>query len=133
MFYFAVATCNHTCFNETFSNTICVQELGDFVKPYKEEVRLDEFTITQVIPERVRCLTTILEINCILRDITRKCGIEVRYMVLEYFHTSGYLEEFCPLSYRESLLPNIGEFNLTEEQKIFAIAELERMKISDDV
>ncbi|GBN08064.1 hypothetical protein AVEN_244470-1 [Araneus ventricosus] len=128
-----IATSNLECFNETFSNTNCKQESDDFLKPYREEVPLDEFTTTHVIPERVSCLSMILQTNCILTDITRKCGIRARYMAVQYVHRSGYVDSFCPLSYRESLLPNIDEFNLTEEQKTFAIAELERMKISDDV
>ncbi|GBL99815.1 hypothetical protein AVEN_163819-1, partial [Araneus ventricosus] len=56
MFYFAVATSNLKCFNETFSNTNCRQEMDVFLNPYEKEVPLDEFTTTHVIPERVHCL-----------------------------------------------------------------------------
>ncbi|GBN12151.1 hypothetical protein AVEN_238461-1 [Araneus ventricosus] len=128
-----IATSNLKCFNETFSNTNCRQETDDFVKLYEKEIPVDEFITSHVIPERVYCLSQILLAGCLLEDINRNCGIRVRHATLEYLHRSDFVDGSCPLSYRESLLPDIDEFNLTEEQKTFAISELERMKISDEV
>ncbi|KAF8774744.1 hypothetical protein HNY73_017263 [Argiope bruennichi] len=127
-----VATGNLKCFNETFSHTNCEQERKTFLEPYEKEVPLDEFTTTHVIPERVHCLSEILLANCLLEDITRNCGLRARYATVEYLQRSSFVDGSCPLSYRESLLPALDEFNLTEEQKTFAIAELERMSLSDD-
>ncbi|GBN19939.1 hypothetical protein AVEN_33463-1 [Araneus ventricosus] len=132
MIYFAVATSNLKCFNETFGNTNCQQETDDFIEPYREEILLDEFTTTHVIPQRVYCLSRILLAGCLLEDINRNCGIRARHGTLEYLHRSNFVNGTCPLSYRISLLPDIDKFNLTEEQKTFAISELERMKISDE-
>ncbi|GBM52220.1 hypothetical protein AVEN_213733-1 [Araneus ventricosus] len=79
------------------------------------------------------CRSRILLAGCLLEDINRNCGIRARHGTMEYLHRSNFVNGSCPLSYRISLLPGIDKFNLTEEQKTFAISELERMKISDEV
>ncbi|GBO03823.1 hypothetical protein AVEN_183606-1 [Araneus ventricosus] len=124
MFHFAVLTVKLKCFNETFSNTNCPQESDDFLKPYRKEIPLDEFTTTHVIPERVHCLSQILLINCLVGDITTNCGLRALTLTLEFLHRSAFVERYCPLSYRTGLLEDIDEFNLTEVQKRWAVAEL---------
>ncbi|GBM52219.1 hypothetical protein AVEN_213732-1 [Araneus ventricosus] len=79
------------------------------------------------------CRSRILFAGCFLEDINRNCGIRARHATLEYLHRSNFVNGSCPLSYRITLLPDIDKFNLTEEQKTFAISKLERMKVSDEV
>ncbi|CAL1296976.1 unnamed protein product [Larinioides sclopetarius] len=128
-----VVTTQLKCFNETLSNTNCEQERKGFLKPYETEIQLDEFRTTHVIPERVYCLSQILLVNCIVDDITRNCGLRPRLLTVELLRRYGFVDISCPLSYREGLLEDLDEFNLTENQKTFAIYELERLRILYDV
>ncbi|CAL1296971.1 unnamed protein product [Larinioides sclopetarius] len=120
------------CFNDTFSNTNCEKERKDFLKPYETEIPLDEFTTTHVIPERVHCLSEMLQAKCIVDDITRNCGLRARYLISEFFRRTEFVDRSCPTHYREGLIEDIDEYNLTEDQKTFAIYELERMKAVDE-
>ncbi|CAL1296973.1 unnamed protein product [Larinioides sclopetarius] len=121
------------CFNETFSNTNCNQEREDFLNPYETEIQLDEFTTTHVIPERVHCLSEMLEAKCIVDDITKNCGLRAKRLIGEFYRRTELIDLSCPPHYREGLLEDIDEFNLTEDQKSFAISELLRMKVIDEV
>ncbi|GBN67736.1 hypothetical protein AVEN_39847-1 [Araneus ventricosus] len=133
MLHFTVATSNLKCFNETFSNTNCRQEADDFLEPYLEKLQLDEFTTsTYDIFKRVYCLSELRFLGCLVEDINRNCGIRARYATVEFLQRTSFADDLCPLESRETLLEDIDEFDLTEEQKTFAISELERMKISDE-
>ncbi|CAL1296969.1 unnamed protein product [Larinioides sclopetarius] len=126
-----IVTSNLKCFNETFSNTNCPQEIYAFSDSTEKKYRSAEPTTTNLNDENTSCMSMILLANCIVKDVTIKCGIRARFMMSELVQRTHFIDSACPLSYRKSLLQFIDEFDLTEEQKIFATAELVRMEISE--
>ncbi|GBN67733.1 hypothetical protein AVEN_39844-1 [Araneus ventricosus] len=71
-------------------------------------------------------------LGCLVEDINRNCGIRARHATVEFLQRASLADHMCPLQFRETLLEDIDEFDLTEEQKTFAISELERMKLLDE-
>ncbi|CAL1301232.1 unnamed protein product [Larinioides sclopetarius] len=118
------------CFNETFSTTSCTGKMKTLTGPYRQVVKNTEDEYEYYLPISMMCMQDILESSCVAAEIGQNCGQDALKATLDFLRRTSYDKEFCKKNSAEFLLPNLGQFPLSNEQKELLIATLESIIIS---
>ncbi|GFR31029.1 uncharacterized protein TNCT_471051, partial [Trichonephila clavata] len=123
----AVVVDHLQCLNDTFSNTLCVEEsevsLTDYKEPISDKPIEEEFTI----PSHVYCLRDILITSCIVNDISKNCGELMKDATIEILRGSFYLQQSCSFSDAKRLLEQMDDFELKQSIKDYIIGVLSKL------
>ncbi|PRD23389.1 UNVERIFIED_CONTAM: hypothetical protein NCL1_46481 [Trichonephila clavipes] len=123
----AVVVDHLQCLNETFSNTLCVEESEVSLVNYKEPISDTPIEEGFKIPSHIYCLRDILITSCIVNDISKNCGELMKGATLEILRGSLYLQQSCSFSDAKRILDQMDDFELKQRTKDYVIEVLSKL------
>ncbi|GFS43384.1 uncharacterized protein TNIN_317151 [Trichonephila inaurata madagascariensis] len=111
---------NIKCLNETFKNTMCVEDVGPVIEPYKDPE-------SYKMPDKIKCLRDVSVGSCLATDISKNCNSAAKDAAVEILRRSYYVQEFCSVESAKELLEEMDDFKLKEENKELVIIALMKL------